>query len=125
MQNHYTKQAEQVREYATEMARQLNHPYVGTEHLLLGLSHEYEGVAGQILSGYEVEEEKVLKVMNELITPEEGTRKRRKLAESPRLTYLMKMRKKRRISSVCMKSEPRNYFWQCFMIRIVSEPRSF
>ena len=34
MQNHYTKQAEQVREYATEMARQLNHPYVGTEHLL-------------------------------------------------------------------------------------------
>ena len=94
MQNHYTKQAEQVREYATEMARQLNHPYVGTEHLLLGLSHEYEGVAGQILSGCEVEEEKVLKVMNELITPEEGTGKRRKLAESPRLTYLYENAKK-------------------------------
>ena len=115
MQNHYTKQAEQVREYATEMARQLNHPYVGTEHLLLGLSHEYEGVAGQILSGCEVEEEKVLKVMNELITPEEGTGKRRKLAESPR----------RRISSVCMRSERKSCFWQCYMIRIALEPRSF
>ncbi len=41
--------AKKVIDYAIEEARNLNHNYVGTEHLLLGLLREREGVAGQVL----------------------------------------------------------------------------
>jgi len=44
-----TPRAKRVIEYAIEEARQLNHNYVGTEHLLLGLLREQEGVAAQVL----------------------------------------------------------------------------
>src|SRR5579871_5462836 len=44
-----TPRAKKVIEYSIEEARQLNHNYVGTEHLLLGLLREQEGVAAQVL----------------------------------------------------------------------------
>src|ERR1044072_6646806 len=42
----HTPRAKKVSEYAIEEARNLNHNYVGTEHLLLGLLREQEGGAG-------------------------------------------------------------------------------
>ncbi len=44
-----TPRAKKVIEYAMDEARNLNHNYVGTEHLLLGLLREQEGVAAQVL----------------------------------------------------------------------------
>src|SRR5262245_44592180 len=44
-----TPRAKHSIEYAIEEARQLDHNYVGTEHLLLGLLREKEGVAAQVL----------------------------------------------------------------------------
>ena len=44
-----TPRAKKVIEYAMEEAKNLNHNYVGTEHLLLGLLREQEGVAAQVL----------------------------------------------------------------------------
>ena len=44
-----TPRAKKVIEYSIEEARNLNHNYVGTEHLLLGLLREQEGVAAQEL----------------------------------------------------------------------------
>src|SRR3954452_20130826 len=44
-----TPYAKKAIEYAIEEARALNHNYVGTEHLLLGLLREEEGVAAQVL----------------------------------------------------------------------------
>jgi len=44
-----TPRAKKVIEYAMEESRHLNHNYVGTEHLLLGLLREEEGVAAQVL----------------------------------------------------------------------------
>ncbi len=44
-----TPKAKKVFEYAIEEARSLNHNYVGTEHLLLGLLRESEGIAAQVL----------------------------------------------------------------------------
>jgi ATP-dependent Clp protease ATP-binding subunit ClpC len=44
-----TPRARKVIEYAIEEARNLNHNYVGTEHLLLGLLREHDGVAAQVL----------------------------------------------------------------------------
>jgi ATP-dependent Clp protease ATP-binding subunit ClpC len=44
-----TPRAKKVIEYAVEEARSLNHNYVGTEHILLGLLRETEGIAAQVL----------------------------------------------------------------------------
>jgi ATP-dependent Clp protease ATP-binding subunit ClpC len=44
-----TPRARKVIEYSLEEARNLNHDYVGTEHVLLGLLREQEGVAAQVL----------------------------------------------------------------------------
>src|SRR6266536_1615348 len=45
----FTKRAKQVLQIATEEARTFNHPYIGTEHILLGLIKEVEGVAARVL----------------------------------------------------------------------------
>jgi ATP-dependent Clp protease ATP-binding subunit ClpC len=45
----HTPRAKKVIEYSVEEAKNLNHNYVGTEHLLLGLLREQEGVAAQVL----------------------------------------------------------------------------
>jgi ATP-dependent Clp protease ATP-binding subunit ClpC len=45
----YTPRAKKVFEYAQEEARAMEHTYVGTEHLLLGLLREQEGMAAQVL----------------------------------------------------------------------------
>src|SRR5918911_1202378 len=44
-----TRRARKVIEYAIEEALNLKHNYVGTEHLLLGLVREEEGLAAQVL----------------------------------------------------------------------------
>jgi len=53
-----TPRSKKVLEYAMEEARNLNHNYVGTEHILLGLLREQEGVAAQVLMnlGLQLEE---------------------------------------------------------------------
>jgi ATP-dependent Clp protease ATP-binding subunit ClpC len=45
----FTKRAKQVLQLATEEARAFNHPYIGTEHILLGLIRESEGIAARVL----------------------------------------------------------------------------
>ncbi len=54
-----TPRAKKVIEYAIEEARALNHNYVGTEHILLGLLRETEGVAAQVLMGIGLKLEEV------------------------------------------------------------------
>ncbi|MGD9110587.1 MAG: ATP-dependent Clp protease ATP-binding subunit [Phycisphaerales bacterium] len=53
-----TPKAKKVIEYAIEEARNLNHNYVGTEHILLGLLRETDGIAAQVLmnSGLKLED---------------------------------------------------------------------
>lgn len=89
MQNYYTKQAEQVIKYAGAMAKKLKHPYIGTEHLLLGLRKEYTGVAGQILAINNVDEEKILRLMDELIAPADNALNVEHPKESPRLEFIL------------------------------------
>lgn len=85
----YTKQAENAIRYAARIVREMNHPYIGTEHLLLGLRDEYSGVAGQILAQNGVEEGSVLRLMDELIAPREDVFAGRKPEESPRYRYIL------------------------------------
>ena len=80
----YTKQAENAIKYAAKKAKEMQHPYIGTEHLLLGLRQEYSGVAGQILARNGVEEEKIYQLMDELIVPQTEAPVKSRPAESPR-----------------------------------------
>src|SRR5437016_5568917 len=59
-----TPRAKKVIEYSIEEARNLNHNYVGTEHLLLGLLREQEGVGAQVLLNLEL---KLDDVRNEVL----------------------------------------------------------
>ena len=88
MQKGYTAQAEKVLITAKNLARKWNHPYVGTEHLLLALKKEFTGVASQVLGMNGVEDKKVVKIIEELVAPGQDV-KRKKIAFSPRLEFLL------------------------------------
>lgn len=85
----YTTQAQEVLKLAAESAKLMQHPYIGTEHLLIGLSKIYSGVAGQVLDMNGVKEEDMLKIMNELVTPPENMEISGKPMESPRLQFIL------------------------------------
>jgi ATP-dependent Clp protease ATP-binding subunit ClpC len=55
----FTPRAKRVIELAFEEAKTLNHNYIGTEHLLLGLVREGEGVAARVLNNLDVDPQKV------------------------------------------------------------------
>lgn len=63
----FTERAQRALMYAQEEARALGHNYVGTEHLLLGLIREEEGVASQILRQLGADADKVRRQIEELI----------------------------------------------------------
>ena len=73
-----TPRAKKVIEYSMEEARHLSHNYVGTEHILLGLLREQEGVAAQVLMnlGLKLEEvrEEVLNLLGHGLEGEEAGR---------------------------------------------------
>src|ERR1700719_1939302 len=50
----FTERARQVVVLAQEEAPTLKHNYIGTEHILLGLLREEEGIAAQVLASFEV-----------------------------------------------------------------------
>lgn len=67
MYGRFTEKAEKAINLSQESAMQLGHNYVGTEHLLLGLSREGTGVAARVLQSQGVTEDKVLKEIEDLI----------------------------------------------------------
>src|SRR5690625_1548047 len=75
---HYTPRAKKVVELSQDEARKLSHPYVGTEHILLGLIREGEGVAARVLHNLDVNlnraRQQVMKLLgtNEAQSPHQG-----------------------------------------------------
>ena len=63
----FTDRARRVVVLAQEEARMLNHDYIGTEHLLLGLIHEGKGVAAKALDGMGITEEAVRQQVEEIV----------------------------------------------------------
>ena len=99
-----TPRAKKVIEYAMEEARNLNHNYVGTEHLLLGLLREQEGVAAQVLMNLGLKLEDVREeVLNLLGTASKVAKRRpRRAAADP----AAKARARRRPSTVSAATSP-------------------
>src|SRR6187397_3357454 len=65
----FTDRARRVVVLAQEEARMLNHNYIGTEHILLGLIHEGEGVAAKALESLGISLEAVREKVEETIGP--------------------------------------------------------
>ena len=63
----FTDRARRVVVLAQEEARMLNHNYIGTEHILLGLIHEGEGVAAKALESLGISLEGVRSQVEEII----------------------------------------------------------
>ncbi|HAH31241.1 MAG TPA: NDP-hexose 4-ketoreductase [Elusimicrobia bacterium] len=66
----FTPRAKKVLEYAVEEAQQMGHSYIGTEHILMGLIREEEGVAARVLANLglklETVREEVLTILGDL-----------------------------------------------------------
>lgn len=63
----FTNRAKEAVEFANDLAIELGHNYVGTEHLLYGLAKEGTGIAGQVLQKYGVTPTKIIEKIRELI----------------------------------------------------------
>jgi len=63
----YSEKAKKAIMIAQEEAMNLNHDYIGTEHILIGLLKEGQGVAAQVLREFGIEEEKVIEEIIQLI----------------------------------------------------------
>lgn len=63
----FTERARKVLKLAQEEAQRFHHNYIGTEHLLLGLVREGEGVAAQVLMSLDVDLEKVREAVESII----------------------------------------------------------
>jgi ATP-dependent Clp protease ATP-binding subunit ClpC len=65
----FTQRARRVLAYAQEEAERLNHSYIGTEHLLLGLLREESGIAGKVLRDLNVQFERVTELVERITGP--------------------------------------------------------
>lgn len=69
MHNKYTKMAEKVLKSAGDAAADLEHSYIGTEHILLGLAEVHEGVASIVLKNHGVTADRLIDLIDQLIAP--------------------------------------------------------
>ena len=88
-----TPRAKKVIELAVDEARRLNHHYIGTEHLLIGLMREGEGVAAGVLESLGVGLEKVREETNSIIQKQSsgqssGSRSNTRTSRTPALDEL-------------------------------------
>ena len=64
----FTPRAKKVLELSLREALQLGHNYIGTEHILLGLIHEGDGVAAQVLVGLGVDLDRTRQLVTQILT---------------------------------------------------------
>ena len=72
---HYTPRAKKVIELSMDEARKLGHTYVGTEHVLLGLIREGEGIAARVLNNLDVSLNRARQQVLQLLGSNEPVRK--------------------------------------------------
>lgn len=84
MQQRFTVQALNALKLAKKTAQSCGHTYIGTEHLLAGLLKEPEGTAGKVLEEFQVEEKRLMELIEKLIAPSSGTTMVKDPGYSPR-----------------------------------------
>lgn len=69
MRKTYTQKAQKALRLADQASKRMNHRYIGTEHILLGLLQEGTGVAAQVLMELNVDVDQLMNLIEELIAP--------------------------------------------------------
>lgn len=82
--NRFTERARKVILLAKEEARKLNHDYIGTEHILLGLISEGEGVAAAVLTTLGLDFEEIRSEVENLVQPSPGKNMGAEIPFTPR-----------------------------------------
>ena len=85
----YTEQAKAALALAKRMAKTTGQNYIGTEHILLGLIKQKNGVAGKVLARHEVTPEMIMEVISELIAPSASVTLQEKDGYSPRAVQIL------------------------------------
>ncbi len=80
----FTNSAQKAIEYANDIAMELGHNYIGTEHILYGLVKEESGVASKVLQNQNVTADDVLNEIEELIGREEPIEEENAVGFTPR-----------------------------------------
>ena len=80
----FTARAEKALEYAQELAMELGHNYIGTEHLLYGLISEGTGVASKVLDNQGISAEKVKEAIEEIVGVGEEIEDSNQISFTPR-----------------------------------------
>ncbi|MEX1159166.1 MAG: ATP-dependent Clp protease ATP-binding subunit [Thermomicrobiales bacterium] len=83
-----TPRAKKVIELAVDEARRLNHHYIGTEHLLLGLVREGEGIAAGVLESLGVNLEKVRAQVMQVVSQNAGYQQSKQATKTPYMDAL-------------------------------------
>jgi len=91
MRNNFTSRVQKVIRYSKEEAMRLGHDYIGTEHLLLGILKEGEGIAIKILQNLNVDLTKLKKSVEDSTAPSGGTMTIGNLPLSKRAEKALKM----------------------------------
>jgi len=87
----FTEEARQVVVVAAEEARRLGHNYIGTEHLLLGLLHDGEGIAGAVLRSVGLEIEAVREQITRIVGPGEQEPSGQQIPFTPRAKKVLEL----------------------------------
>jgi ATP-dependent Clp protease ATP-binding subunit ClpC len=87
----FTERARQVVVLAQEEARGLRHNYIGTEHLLLGLIREEEGIAARVLEGFDVTAEEVRARIERVVGPAEEAPAGQMMPFTPRAKKVLEL----------------------------------
>lgn len=69
MQSRFTQKAEEALQAAGIVAIQLRHGYIGSEHILIGLLQTDDSLASAVLEKHDVDEERIIDLVNQLIAP--------------------------------------------------------
>lgn len=85
----YTEKAKKALSLAEELAKSMKYNYIGTEHLLAGLLKEGTGVAASLLADSQIELEKLLDMIRELIAPDTQILVLEKNGYSPRTKQVL------------------------------------
>ena len=80
----YTDKAKKAISYANRLSKSLHCNYVGTEHILAGLLREGSGVAAEVLAANNIELDKLLELINDLVAPGEDVTVLDRDGETPR-----------------------------------------
>lgn len=91
MQSGFTKKAEEVLQYAAETAFELGHGSVGSEHILIGLLRTNDSLAQTVLQENEVDIDKVIELVSQLMSPDRNVGLMEPKSYTPRAARILDM----------------------------------